>query len=80
MTDQEFARSRKIDKAPRGFALRKDGTQESYWEMIKNDVSFAIALHFTSLIFYRMKSVMYVPSHPFATDPHEIMHRYFTEP
>ncbi|KAJ8588309.1 S-adenosyl-L-methionine-dependent methyltransferase [Rhizopogon salebrosus TDB-379] len=37
MTDQEFARSRKIDKAPRGFALRKDGIQESYWEMIKND-------------------------------------------
>ncbi|OAX38962.1 S-adenosyl-L-methionine-dependent methyltransferase [Rhizopogon vinicolor AM-OR11-026] len=37
MTDPEFARSHDVDKAPRVFALRKDGTEDTYWEMIKND-------------------------------------------
>ena len=40
MTDQEFARSREVDKAPRGFATRNDSIKESFWEAIKNDVSF----------------------------------------
>jgi hypothetical protein len=47
MTDPEFASSREVDKAPRGFALRKDGRTDSYWEAIKNDVSlhYHTALH-----------------------------------
>ncbi|KAG1851219.1 S-adenosyl-L-methionine-dependent methyltransferase [Suillus tomentosus] len=33
MVDQEFARSDKVDKAPRIFTLRNEGKKDSFWEM-----------------------------------------------
>ncbi|KAG1745173.1 S-adenosyl-L-methionine-dependent methyltransferase [Suillus lakei] len=33
MIDQEFAGSDKVDKAPRAFALRKEGINSSFWDM-----------------------------------------------
>ncbi|KAG1745181.1 O-methyltransferase-domain-containing protein [Suillus lakei] len=33
MIDQEFARSDKVDKSPRIFALRKEGINNGFWEM-----------------------------------------------
>ncbi|KAJ8588308.1 S-adenosyl-L-methionine-dependent methyltransferase [Rhizopogon salebrosus TDB-379] len=45
MTDPEFASSREVDKAPRGFALRKDGRTDSYWEAIKNDAEWRDVFH-----------------------------------
>ncbi|KAG1847273.1 S-adenosyl-L-methionine-dependent methyltransferase [Suillus tomentosus] len=33
MVDQEFARSDKVERAPRAFALGKEGKNDSYWEM-----------------------------------------------
>ncbi|KAG2055662.1 S-adenosyl-L-methionine-dependent methyltransferase [Suillus hirtellus] len=33
MIDQEFARSNKVEKAPRAFALRREGKNNNYWEM-----------------------------------------------
>ncbi|KAG1860308.1 hypothetical protein DFJ58DRAFT_839992 [Suillus subalutaceus] len=37
MTDQEFSRSHEVEKAPRVFACRKEGTEESFWDMMKKD-------------------------------------------
>ncbi|KAG1897459.1 S-adenosyl-L-methionine-dependent methyltransferase [Suillus fuscotomentosus] len=33
MVDQEFARSHKVERAPRAFALRKEGKNNSFWVM-----------------------------------------------
>ncbi|KAG1824005.1 S-adenosyl-L-methionine-dependent methyltransferase [Suillus variegatus] len=33
MVDQEFARSHEVEKAPRAFALKKEGKNNGYWEM-----------------------------------------------
>ena len=51
MIDPEFATSYKADKAPRVFAFKKDGMEDNYWEMIKNDVSFTIILPFVTLTY-----------------------------
>ncbi|KAG1794326.1 S-adenosyl-L-methionine-dependent methyltransferase [Suillus plorans] len=33
MVDQEFARSNEVEKAPRAFALKKEGKNNGFWEM-----------------------------------------------
>ncbi|KAG1824004.1 S-adenosyl-L-methionine-dependent methyltransferase [Suillus variegatus] len=33
MVDQEFARSHEVEKAPRAFALKKEGKNNGFWEM-----------------------------------------------
>ncbi|KAG2039979.1 S-adenosyl-L-methionine-dependent methyltransferase [Suillus americanus] len=37
MIDQEFSRSHEVEKAPRVFACRKEGKEDSFWEMMKKD-------------------------------------------
>ncbi|KAG1861920.1 S-adenosyl-L-methionine-dependent methyltransferase [Suillus tomentosus] len=59
MIDQEFARSNEVEKAPRAFALRKEGKNNDFWEM---DVSFSYHTGLSCLtILYRMKHAKYYP-------------------
>jgi hypothetical protein len=68
MTDQEFAKSNKVEKTPRVFALKKEGKPINYWEM---DVSFSFNHHPGLLcltILYRTRHAMCVRIHPLITD------------